>query len=252
MDETIDKSEIDKNGVSLVVPMFNEKEYVTKFILAALSAIETYTSNFEIIIVNDGSTDGSEKIADEFSRQNPKIKVIHHKKNKKLGESLKNGFAAANKRTIVYTDMDMPFELSLLPTFLRFTEVADIIKGYRQSYCRTLKRRLYSKAYNILIKLIFGLKVRDVNFAMKIINRKILDAIHLQSEGSFINAEIMIKAQYLGYKVMEIPVVYYPRKFGHSKLSSFSVIAKILYESAKFYPKMRALRLSNQHQAKGG
>lgn len=96
-------------AVSLVIPMFNEIEYIKTTILKAVSALESFVSDFEIIIVDDASNDGSEKVADSLSLSDKRIKVIHHQKNRKLGGALKTGFSAAKNQVIVYTDMDMPF-----------------------------------------------------------------------------------------------------------------------------------------------
>lgn len=230
-------------SVSLVLPMFNETLYLEKTIPKAISVFESFLSDFEIIIVDDASYDGSERIADDLSRKDKRIRVIHHKKNRKLGDVLKTGFSIASKEIVIYTDMDMPFDFSLLRRFITLLDDADIVNGYRIAYNESFRRNLYSRVYNILIKTIFGLRVRDVNFAMKIFERNVLKSLKLKSEGSFISAEALVKAQYLRYKIMEVPVVYFPRRWGSSRLSSWSVIIKIIYEMVKFFPEISALKI---------
>ena len=230
-------------SISLVLPMFNEIDYIEKTVSKTISVLESLLPDFEIIIVDDASNDGSEKIADVLSQNDSRIKVIHHKNNRKLGGVLKSGFSAASKEIVIYTDMDMPFDLSLLEKFIIFMNGADIVNGRRTAYRESFKRNLYSNVYNILIKAIFGLRVRDVNFSMKIFKKRVLDSLELKSEGSFINAEALVKAQYLGYKIMEIPVSYFPRRWGRSRLSSIRVILKIIYEIVKFSPEIMVLRL---------
>lgn len=230
-------------SISLVLPMFNEKDYIDKAISKALSVLESIALDFEIIIVDDASNDGSEKKANLLSAGDRRIKVVHHIKNRKLGGALKSGFSQAAKEIIIYTDMDMPFDFSLLGEFVRLIDGSDIINGYRNDYRESFKRRLYSKVYNALIRFLFGLKVRDVNFAMKIFKREALDALKLNSEGSFINAEALIKAQYAGYRIREVAVEYSPRNWGRSRLSSPAVIIKIICEMLRFYPTFAALRV---------
>jgi len=230
-------------SVSLVLPMFNEMDYIKKAVSRAVSVLEPITTDFEIIIVDDASNDGSEEIADRLSGNDNRIKVIHHKKNRKLGGVLKSGFALASKEIVIYTDIDMPFDYSLLEKFIALMDGADIINGYRADYRESFKRIIYSKVYNILIKAIFGLKVKDVNFSMKIFKKRVIDSINLKSEGSFINAEALAKAQYLMYKIKEVPVVYFPRQWGSSRLSAIPVIIKIIYEMIKFFPEIMSLRV---------
>lgn len=229
-------------SISLVVPMFNEIDYLEKTISYALSILESFAYDFEIIIVDDASNDGSERIADFLSRDNGRIKVIHHKKNRKLGAALKTGFSAASKDIVIYVDMDMPFDFHLLREFVKLIKVADIINGYRIDYKESFKRRLYSRIYNILIRNLFGLRVKDVNFSMKIFKKNVLDSFNLKSEGSFISAEVLIKAQYMRYKIIEVPVSYFPRYWGTSRLSTSRVIIKVIYEMIKFFPEIIFLR----------
>lgn len=233
--------------VSLVLPMFNEKFYLAKAVAEARAVLESIVADFEIIIVDDASSDGSEKIADLLAKEDTRIKVVHHQKNRKLGGVLKTGFSVTSKEIVIYTDMDMPFDFTLLKNFVGLVKDADIINGYRTDYRESFRRLLYSKVYNNLVRAIFGLKVRDVNFSMKIYRKEVLAALDLKSEGSFINAEALAKAQYAGYKIKEVPVNYRPRLWGTSRLSSFTVIIKIIYEMARFFPELLAVRLKMRY-----
>lgn len=234
---------METKSVSLILPMCNEIGYVENTVSKTKTVLESFVSDFEIIIVDDASNDGSEKTADILSQNDRRIKVIHHQENRKLGGALKTGFSAASKDIVIYTDMDMPFDFSLLKRFVPLLDTVDIVNGCRINYNESFKRRIYSKIYNALIRIIFGLKVRDVNFAMKIFKKSVIDSFKLKSEGSFISAELLIKAQCLGYKIMEIPVPYLPRSWGSSRLSSLSVIIKIIFEMIKFFSELMFLRL---------
>lgn len=226
-------------SVSLVMPMFNEIAYLEKSVSKAIATFESFLSDFEITIVDDASYDGSEETADILCQNDKRIRVIHHKKNRKLGGALKTGFSNATKDIIIYTDIDLPFDLSILRNFLPLISEFDIVTGYRINGRESLLRTVYSGVYNLLINFIFQIKIKDVNFSLKIFKREILNEIELKSEGSFIDAEFLAKAKRLGYSIKEVGVEYSPRTYGISRLSTPGVILKILFEMIRLYPEIK-------------
>lgn len=227
-------------SLSLVLPMYNEIGYVRETVSKAISALESFISDFEIIIVDDASNDGSEKIADSLSRGDARIRVIHHIGNRKLGGALKTGFYNATKDIIIYTDMDLPFDLSVLKDIYPLISEFDIITGYRKNGRESLLRAFYSKGYNLLINYIFRVNIKDVNFSLKMFRREILNDIELKSEGSFIDAEFLAKARKIGCSIRELGVDFRPRVHGASRLSTPAVIFKIIFEMIKFYPEIKS------------
>ncbi|MFA5388663.1 MAG: glycosyltransferase [Candidatus Omnitrophota bacterium] len=225
-------------SISLVFPMYNEKECLPRAVGAAEQVLAALTNDYEIIIVDDASTDGSGQFAEGLAKANKKIKVVHHSKNRKLGAALKTGFSSAGKEIIVYTDMDLPFDLAQLKDILRLADAYDIVTGARIGNRESCLRVVYSKVYNNLINFIFRVKVKDINFALKIFKRKILSEMQLKSEGSFISAEFLAKARKLGLSIKEVNTEYKLRTHGISRLSTPSVICKILYEMIRFYPEI--------------
>ncbi|MBC8499112.1 MAG: glycosyltransferase [Candidatus Atribacteria bacterium] len=232
-------------SISLVFPVYNEHEYLPITLKRAVSVLGDITSDYEIIVVNDASTDESGCIAEDFAMSNKKIKVLHHYKNRKLGGALKSGFSNATKDIIIYTDIDLPFNLSILKDMLPLIDKYDIVKGYRTTGRECLLRAVYSKVYNSLVNLVFNLNVRDVNFALKIFKRDILNKIELKSEGSFISAEFLSKAKRIGCSIGEVGVEYTPRRYGFSRLSSPAVILKILYEMALLFTEIKTFSRKN-------
>jgi glycosyltransferase involved in cell wall biosynthesis len=218
--------------------MFNEELNIEH----AVEACTKYADDYEIIIVDDASTDRSPFLVACRAAENPRIRMIRHDHNRKLGGSLKTGFAAATKDLVLYMDADLPFDPDALGRAMRAMAVtgADLIAGYRLD--RTLegpKRTLYSYLYNGLIGVLFGWPHRDINFSFKLMKREVIDAVELKSEGSLIDAELIVKAKNRGFTIQQIGLDYFPRIRGESHLSSPSVIFKIFRELIKLYPEMR-------------
>ncbi len=209
-------------SLTLLFPMWNEEEMIVRTIEAAketgVDLLEhEMILDYQILIVDDASTDATGKIADELAAQDRRIRVVHHARNRGLGGSVRTGLAEATTDLVLYTDADMPFDLADLGKALRLIRVydADIVSAYR--FDRTgegAKRSAYSHIYNALVKLVFRLRLRDVNFAFKLIRREVLDHLDLRSEGSFIDVELLAKAQRLGYYIIQFGVDYFPASVG--------------------------------------
>jgi len=229
----------------MVIPMFNEELNIEHAVNAAVEALAQYAGDYEVLIVDDASTDSSPALVAARAAENPRIRMIRHQKNRKLGGSLKSGFAAATMDLVLYMDADLPFDPDILGRAIRALQVtgADLIAGYRHD--RTiegLRRTIYSYVYNSLIGVLFGWPHRDINFSFKLMKRKVLQAIELKSEGSLIDAELIVKAKNRGFAIQQIGIDYFPRIRGTSNLSSPAVILKILRELIKLYPEMRKRR----------
>jgi glycosyltransferase involved in cell wall biosynthesis len=224
------------------MPVYNEEENIEHALRVATDALTQFTSDHEIIVVDDASTDRSPEILRGLVAADPRIRVIRHERNEKLGGSLRDGFGAASKELILYMDADLPWDPREIGRALSAMEVtrADMIAAYR--YDRTgegLRRAIYSYVYNGIIGVLFGWPHRDINFAFKLMRREILEAVELRSEGSLISAELITKAKNLGFTVQQIGLDYFPRTRGRSTLSSLGVIGKILRELVVLYPEMR-------------
>lgn len=224
-------------SISVVFPMYNERNYVRKSVALAIAAIKEITNDYEIIIVDDCSIDDSGSIADDLARGNPQVKVIHQAKNRKLGGTLKSGFGLASKEYVIYSDIDMPFDFKEIKKAFNLLLIQDaqIVSAYRiNKGADGAKRYIYSLVYNVFIRLLFGLKVKDINFSFKVIKNSFLKKNTLVSEGSFINAELFIRAKRCAAKITQFPAVYFPRQVGVSRLSSLAVIIKIMQEALYF------------------
>jgi glycosyltransferase involved in cell wall biosynthesis len=229
-------------SISVVFPMWNEEAYIHRAVAAARDVLTRTASDHEIIIVNDASTDRTGELADELARQDPRVKVVHHQKNRKLGGSLRSGYAAATKDLILYSDADLPFDFHEVERAVRLMEYqqADVLSAYR--FDRTsegLLRTLYTIGYSAIIRTLFSLRFRDVNFSFKLFRRALLDRIVLKSEGSFIDAEFLVRAKKAGAHVIQVGVDYFPRTRGQSTLASPGVILGILREMVTLWRELR-------------
>ncbi len=224
--------------LSVFYPMWNEEAYIERALAFGKRACEDLVESgdirdYELIVIDDKSTDRTPEIADAMAAADPHVRVIHHERNRKLGGSMKTGFAAATGDLVLYTDADLPFDMAELPRAVRLLREydVDIISAYR--FDRTGEgslRAIYTLVYNALIKALFGVKVRDINFAFKLCRRRIFDHVELKSEGSFIDAELVIRSTRLGFEIMQMGVDYFPRTRGESTLSSPGVILTIVKE----------------------
>ena len=230
-------------SLTIFYPMWNEQETIRRAVAAACDAgdrliADGELASYDILIVDDASTDDTGVIADKLAGEDPRIRVVHHPVNRKLGGTLKTGFAEASGDLVLYTDADLPFDMAELSKAVRLLRIydADIVSAFR--FDRTgegARRAVYSYVYNHLVRMILGLRLRDVNFACKLVHRRVLELVDLQSEGSFIDVELLARAQKMGFSIIQFGVDYFPRTRGISTLSSNAVILTILSE-------MRSLR----------
>ena len=236
--------------LSIFFPMWNEEAYVERAIDAAKEVCDELVASgtirdYELIVVDDASTDHTGKIADELVAEDSRVRVVHHPVNRKLGGSMKTGFAAATGDLVLYTDADLPFDMTEVHKAIRLMRYyrADIVSAYRfDRVGEGPSRAIYTFFYNILIRNLFGVRMRDINFAFKLCRREIFDHVRLQSEGSFIDAELIIRARKLGYEVIQFGVDYFPRTRGESTLSSLSVIRRIVREMFTLRRELRDLQ----------
>ena len=237
------------DSLTIFYPMWNEEETIRRACAAACDAGDRLVADgelarYDILIIDDASTDDTGVIADKMAGEDPRIRVVHHPVNRKLGGSLKTGFAEATGELILYTDADLPFDMAELSKAVRLLRIydADIVSAYRFDRTGEGPRRLvYSYAYNHLIQTMFGLRLRDMNFSFKLCRRSVFDHIELKSEGSFIDVELLARARRLGYEIVQFGVDYFPRSRGVSTLSSNAVIAQLVREMFELRSELESL-----------
>jgi glycosyltransferase involved in cell wall biosynthesis len=214
-------------GLSVFFPAYNDSGTIASMVIRTVKAASELTSDFEIIVVNDASADGTAEIADELARTYPQVRVVHHAKNRGYGGALQTGFRSATKELIFYTDGDAqydPAELRLL--WDRIADDVDLVNGYKISRSDPLHRIVIGRVYHHIVSVLFGLTVRDVDCDFRLLRRTIFERINLEKKSGVICLEMMKKITDGGFRIVEVPVHHYHRAFGKSQFFNFPRIAK--------------------------
>jgi glycosyltransferase involved in cell wall biosynthesis len=219
--------------ISVVIPAYNEEQNIEKVARNAVSIISGLTKEYEVLIVDDGSTDNTGEIIRRLSKENKHIRSVHHERNYGAGAALKTCYTNAKGDLIFFIPADGQVPANEIHKLYPHIEQADIIVGNRKERADPLHRRINARLYSTLIWLLFGLNVKDVD-GVKLFKKKVFENIHIESNSAFVEAEILIKAQGSNFKILEIPVNHYPRIGGQQTGANLKVIANALWEVVKF------------------
>jgi glycosyltransferase involved in cell wall biosynthesis len=231
-------------SISIVIPAYNEQGNIEEVVSQALSVLNAVAKDYEVLVVNDGSTDDTGKILDRLAQNTAQLRVIHHLKNKGVGEALKTLYANARGDYIFTLPGDGQVKAQELPKFLPFTDRLDIIVGNRQNRVDPLYRLINARLYNLALRLLFGLRVHDVD-SVKLYKGEIFDNIQIESSGALGEAEILVKAKDKGYRIGEIDIEHYPRTAGKQTGAKLSVIVRAMWELLVFWTRYQRRRLKS-------
>ncbi len=224
-------------GLSVFFPAYNDGGTIASLVISAVKVAGSLTPDFEVIVVNDGSKDDTPQILDELARLYPDhVRVVHHPKNRGYGGALRTGFATATKDFVFYTDGDGqydPAEMTVL--WATMTDDVDWVNGWKISRADPLHRIVIGRVYHHAVKLLFGLKVRDVDCDFRLMRRRIFDVVRLEKDSGVICLEMMKKFQDAGFRVAETPVHHYHRAHGHSQFFNFRRIAQTAMDVLKLW-----------------
>jgi glycosyltransferase involved in cell wall biosynthesis len=227
-------------SLSVFFPCHNEVGNVERVVGQALEVLPQVADRFEIIVVNDGSTDGTRELAEELCARHPEVRAVHHEANRGYGGALKSGFAAAQCEYVFFTDGDGQFDLAEIPLLMALLARSDIAVGWRIKRADPFIRLLNAKAYMTMIRLLFGLKVRDIDCAFKLLPRRLLDVVSLKSDGALISAELLVRARKAGFSIAQTGVHHYPRLAGEQSGAKLSVILRMFRELWALKGELRA------------
>jgi glycosyltransferase involved in cell wall biosynthesis len=221
---------VSQPSISVVLPAFNEEAVIGATVGAVVDFLQTLTSDYEVIVVNDGSRDGTHAVVDKLSASNAHVRCVSHEHNRGYGAALGTGFAAATRELVFLTDGDKQFDIRELVNFLPLMPNADLVIGYRDPRRDPPKRLFFGWGWNSLVNLLFGYTAKDVDCAFKLFRRSILDRVHVRATGATFSAEFLIKARRLNYRIIEHRASHYPRPAGQPTGARLDVIARAFRE----------------------
>jgi len=215
-------------SITAFCPCYNDGGTIASMVLLMDETCRELTDDYEIIVVDDGSTDHSRMVLEELKSRYEKLRVILHEKNKGYGGALRSGFAAAKKELIFYTDGDFQYDVTELKNLLpAMKDGVDIVNGYKVARADPLHRKIIGRIYHYLMKLLFGFKIRDVDCDFRLIRRYVFDKINLKYNSGVICIELVKKLQDAGFKFAEVPVSHYFRAYGKSQFFNFKRVLKV-------------------------
>lgn len=226
-------------SLSSFVPAYNEEGNVERMVDTLKAVLPQVANDFEIIVVNDGSKDRTGEIADRLAKEDPKVRVVHHEVNMGYGAAVRSGINACQKEYLFFTDGDGQFDVAQLSLLVPLITGHDGVIGFRLNRQDPWIRKLNAWAWNRLVRLMFGLKVKDIDCAFKLFHRRVFERIHLESSGAMISTEMLVKIKKKGYKLHEVGVFHSPRLAGKQTGANLRVILRAFRELFLFYKKMK-------------
>ncbi len=220
--------------LSIFFPFWNEEKNIKRVVEAAVPVAKNVAEKWEILLVNDGSTDKTLEYAKELARKYRNVKVVSHSPNRGYGASLKEGFNTAQYKYVVFTDGDGQFDFTQVSRLIEALPGHDIVIGYRKKRRdqKIIIRLLLMYLLKIWDLLLFHFYVKDIDCGFKLFRKSALDEIMpFRSEGAMITTEILAKAHAKGLKIAQVGVDHYPRKYGEQTGANVQVVMRAIFES---------------------
>ena len=225
--------------MSVIFPAFNEEGNIRRTVDAALTVLPKVAMSWEIIVVDDGSSDATAAICDDLKARYPEIHMIRHGRNRGYGAALKSGIMAAKYDLIFFSDSDGQFDLRELQQLICWSEDYDIVAGCRAKRQDPLHRRINALGWNILVRLVLGIKIRDIDCAFKLFRREVFDQVQIRCVGAMVNTEILAQATRLGMRIHQVKVNHFPRRHGKQSGANVHVIIKAFRELWRLWRQLR-------------
>lgn len=230
-------------GLSVVLPAWNEEEVIARTVQKVVETLSEVAPDYEVIVVDDGSTDRTGDIADALAAENAQIRVVHNRPNKGYGGALIAGFNAVSKELTFFMDADGQFDIGDIAKLLEHLDEADAVLGYREHRQDPPMRIVNAWGWKMLMRLLFGLKVRDVDCAFKLYPTRLVQRANVQAQGAMVNTEMLVKLNRLGYTWVEVPVSHYPREGGKATGANLRVILRAFRELLKLHHRIKHEKL---------
>src|SRR5687768_4500700 len=212
-----------EKSVSAFFPAFNDERTIAPLVRQAADVLKTLTDDFEIIVVNDGSRDGTARVLSDLQKSTPRLRVVTHERNRGYGGAVRSGFSAATKELVFYTDGDAQYDVGeLSKLYGAMADEVDVVNGYKLTRSDGVHRKLLGNIYANMTRRLFRLPVRDVDCDFRLIRKSRLNTIELESNSGAICVELVKKLTRNGARFVEIGVNHYPREAGRSQFFSTS------------------------------
>jgi glycosyltransferase involved in cell wall biosynthesis len=225
--------------ISVIFPAFNEEGNIRCTVETALKVLPKIATRWEVIVVDDGSSDATALICDDLKARYPEVEVICHGQNRGYGAALKSGIMSAKYDLIFFSDSDGQFDLRDLQQLISWSEDYDIVAGYRAKRQDPFHRRINALGWNVIVRLVLGIKIRDVDCAFKLFRRSVFDHVQIRCVGAMVNTEILAQATRLGMRIHQVKVNHLPRRYGKQSGANVQVIVKAFRELCRLWRKLR-------------
>jgi glycosyltransferase involved in cell wall biosynthesis len=227
-------------SLSVVLPAHNEEANIEIVVQRAIEILPSYADEFEIIIVDDGSRDRTPQIIDALGAKDPRVRPVHHQVNKGYGAALTTGFQSSSGDYVMFMDADRQFDIADIALLAPFVGKFDIVAGFRMQRNDPFHRKLFAETFNVVVRVLFGVHLRDIDCAFKIFHGDMLRAITLTAPGALINTEMQAKLKRQGATLEQIGVHHYPRVAGQATGGSPRVILRAMRETIFLWWRMRS------------
>lgn len=229
-------------SLSLVLPAHNESGNIEFVVRRALEILPRHTDTFEIIPVNDGSKDDTGRIIDALAEGDSRVRPVHHPVNRGYGGAVKSGFAASRNDFVMFMDSDRQFDIADIQRLAPFVGTHDTVAGFRMERSDPIIRRINAEIFNIAVRVLFGVHMRDLDCAFKIFRGDQLRSLDLTTSGALINAEMQAKLRRQGATLQQVGVPHYPRIAGKSTGGNPKVILRAMKETIQLWIHMHSYK----------
>ncbi len=229
-----------RGKISLVLPAHNEEPNIRIVVEEAKQVLPTAFTDYEVVVVNDGSKDRTLEIAQQMADEDPHVRVVNHPVNRGYGAALTSGFNAATGDYVMFMDSDRQFDINDIHRLTPYVEDYDIVAGYRIKRNDPAHRLLNAKLFGTAVMLMFDIHIKDLDCAFKVFKADVLRGINLESPGALINTEILTKARAQGRTMTQVGVNHYPRLEGEQSGASVRVVLRAFREILRLWWRMRS------------